>query len=237
MASLVQVRGRGEPREREGRVERLGHGGRDHRPSQVGRDGQARRDRAGYFRVSIRRVAERFARAREEAGLSLRELAKLAGLSPSTVLKVERSQLIPSIAVCIRMADALNRKISYFFDDGEATDDVRFIPRGTGRIAAPRGIRVHTEVIAEPLVNPRMEAFLVTLEPGADSGREAPIVYRGEEIVIGVKGRVRFQMRGGTRIVERGDTLHFKGDIPHRWENAGPGTAQVLMVCAFGYER
>jgi len=52
-----------------------------------------------------------------------------------------------------------------------------------------------------------------------------------------VKGRVRFQMRGGTRIVEQGDTLHFKGDIPHRWENAGPGTAQVLMVCAFGYER
>ena len=237
MASLMHVRGRGEPRAREGRVERLGHGGRDHRAGQVGRDGQARRDRAAYYRVSIRRMAEKFARAREEAGLSLRELAKRAGLSASTVLKVERSQLIPSVAVCIRLADALNRKVSFFFEEGDATDDVRFIPKGTGRIAATPGIRVLTEVIAEPLINPRMEAFFVTLEPGADSGREAPIVYRGEEIVIGVNGSVRFHMRGGARLVERGDTLHFKGDIPHRWENAGPGPAQVLMICAFGYER
>jgi transcriptional regulator with XRE-family HTH domain len=182
-------------------------------------------------------MAEKFARAREEAGLSLRELAKRADLSASTILKVERSQLVPSVAVCIRLADALNRKVSFFFDDGDATEDVRFIPRGTGRIAATRGIRVHTEVIAEPLVNPRMEAFFITLEPGADSGSEAPIVYRGEEIVIGVSGSVRFHIRGGTRLVERGDTLHFKGDIPHRWENAGPGPAQVLMICAFGYER
>jgi len=237
MASVVHLKGRAEKHAREGRVERLGLGGRDPRAGQVGRDGQAWRERAGYYRVSIRRAAEKFARAREEAGLSLRELAKIAGLSPSTVLKVERSQLIPSIAVCIRLAEALNRKISYFYEDGDATDDVRFVRRGAGRIAAPRGIRVHTEVIAEPLVNPRMEAFFVTLDPGAHSGREAPIVYRGEEMVIGAKGRMRFHIRDSTYVVERGDTLHFKGDIPHRWENAGPGIAQVLIVCAFGHER
>lgn len=237
MGPWLQDRGRGERHAREGRVERIGHGGRDTRNGQVGRDGQAWRDRAGYYRVSVRRMAERFARAREAAGLSLRELAKLAGLSPSTVLKVERSQLVPSVAVCIRLADALNRKVSHFFEEGDATDDIRLIRKGAGRVAAPRGLLVHTEVIAEPLVNPRMEAFCLTLEPGADSGREAPIVYRGEEIVIGVKGRVRFEMRDGAHIVGEGDTLHFKGDIPHRWENVGTDTAKVLMICAFGYER
>jgi quercetin dioxygenase-like cupin family protein len=50
-------------------------------------------------------------------------------------------------------------------------------------------------------------------------------------------GRVRFDIRGTTYVVRPGDTLHFKGDLPHTWENPGPGEAQTSMVCAFGYER
>ncbi|GIW42405.1 MAG: cupin [Candidatus Binatia bacterium] len=187
--------------------------------------------------ISLRKAAEKFRRAREEAGLSLRELGEKAGLAPSTILKVERSQVIPSLAVCIRLADALNRKISYFVEEEDATEDVRFVPRNRGRRASPRGSRVVSEVVAEPLVNPRMEAFLLTIAPGGESGREAPIVYRGEEIVFGLKGRVHFEIRGSRYVVGPGDTLHFKGDIPHRWENPGPGEARILMVCAFGYER
>lgn len=188
-------------------------------------------------RLSLRKAAEKFRRAREDAGLSLRDLAEKAGLAPSTVLKVERSHMVPSMAVCIRLADALNRKISWFFEETEATDDVRLIPRRKARVAEPRGGRVRTEVLAEPLVNPRMEGFLLTVAPGAGSGRDAPIVYRGEEIVIGVKGRLRFEIRGVEYVLRPGDTLHFKGDIPHAWCNLGPGEAQVLMICAFGYDR
>jgi transcriptional regulator with XRE-family HTH domain len=188
-------------------------------------------------RISLRKAAEKFRRAREDAGLTLRELAEKAGLAPSTVLKVERSQVVPSMAVCIRLADALNRKISYFVEEEDAHEDVRFVARGKGRIASARASRVATEVVAEPLRNPRMEAFVLTIQPGGESGREAPIVYRGEEIVFGLKGRVRFDIRGVAYVVRPGDTLHFKGDVPHTWANPGPGEAQILMACAFGYER
>ncbi|MGH7822890.1 MAG: helix-turn-helix domain-containing protein [Candidatus Binatia bacterium] len=188
-------------------------------------------------RVSIRRAAEKFRRAREDAGLSLRELGEKAGLSPSTILKVERSRVIPSIAVCIRLAGALNRKISWFVEDEESKVDVRLVPSRKGRVARRSGALVRTEVIAEPLRNARMEAFRVTLAPRGGSGRDAPVMYRGEQIVVGVKGRVRFVIRGEEHVVRPGDTLHFKADIPHSWQNPGPGEAQMIMVCAFGYER
>lgn len=192
---------------------------------------------ADRHRLSLRKAAEKFRRAREEVGLSLRDLAEKAGLAPSTILKVERSDMIPSMAVCVRLADALNRKVSWFFEETEATHDVRFIPRRTARVVEPREGLIRTEVLAEPLVNPRMEGFLLTVAPGGGSGRDAPIVYRGEEIVLGMKGRLRFEIRGVEYVIRPGDTLHFKGDIPHAWRNPGPGEAQVLMVCAFGYER
>lgn len=187
--------------------------------------------------VSIRKAAEKFRRAREDAGLSLRDLGRKAGLSPSTILKIETSRVIPSIAVCIRLADALNRKISYFVEDEEPTLDVRFVARGRGRRVRRRAALVATEVLAEPLRRPRMEAFRITVKPRGGSGRDAPVVYRGEQIVFGVQGEVTFEVRGVRYAVRRGDTLHFKGDIPHTWQNRGATTAQMLMICAFGYER
>jgi transcriptional regulator with XRE-family HTH domain len=187
--------------------------------------------------ISIRKAAEKFRRAREEAGLTLRELGERAGLSPSTILKVERSQVIPSIAVCIRLAEALNRKISWFIEDEEERPDLRFVPAGAGRVAQPRGTLLRTEVIAEPLRDPRLEAFRVTLKPRGGSGPDAPVIYRGEELVIGLRGRVNFEIRGQKYRVGPGDCLHFKADIPHSWHNPGPGEAELLFVCAFARER
>lgn len=187
-------------------------------------------------RTSLRQAAEKFRRAREEAGLTLRELGERAGLAPSTILKIENSKLVPSLAVCIRLAEALGRPISYFAEEDPPQDDVRWIPRGAARVSEVPGSPVVIEHVAEKLVNPRMEGYLIRVGPGGRSGREAPIVYRGEEIVIGVKGKVRFEIRGQSYVVGPGDVLHLKGDVPHYWENAGPGEAQMYMICAFAYE-
>ncbi len=187
--------------------------------------------------VSVRKAAERFRRAREEAGLTLRELGEKAGLAPSTIQKIENSKLIPSLAVCIRLADALHRSLSYFAEDGGGPTDVRFVPRRTGRLVQVKGALLAIEHVAAPLVNPKMEAFLLTVAAGGRSGPEEPIIFRGEAIVVCVKGRLRFEVRGEQYLLRPGDVLHFKGDIPHAWESCGTGEAQMFVVCAFAYER
>ncbi len=185
--------------------------------------------------ISVRKAAEKFRRAREQAGLTLRELAEKAGLAPSTIQKIENSRIVPSLAVSIRLAHALNRKVSYFVEEEESATDVRLIRKGRGRLYASEGSLMAFEQIAEPLVNPRMEAYIITVAPGGQSGGDEPIIYRGEEIVICTKGRFRFEMRGQEHVLRPGDTLHLKGEIPHGWENLGPREAQMIMVCAFNY--
>jgi transcriptional regulator with XRE-family HTH domain len=181
-------------------------------------------------------MAERLRRAREEAGLTLRQVADRAGLAPSTVQKVESGKIIPSVAVMVRLADALNRRASFFIeDDAQAMADVRFVPRGSGRRVGKAANPVRFEQIAEPLANPRMEAFLITVKPGGRSGSDEPIIYRGEEIVVCTRGTLVFEMRGQEHRLHRGDTLHFKGDIPHTWYNPGPEDAEMIMVCDFVY--
>ncbi len=187
--------------------------------------------------VSLYRIAERFRRAREEAGLTLRQVAERAGLAPSTIQKIENRKIVPSIAVAVRLAHALNRKASFFIEDDEqARTDVRLTPSGRGRrLGRDSYAPVAIEQIAEPLVNPRMEAFLITVQPGGESGTGEPIIYRGEEIVICTQGRLRFFVRDQEYPLAPGDTLHFKGEIPHRWENPGPTIAAMVVICAFSY--
>ncbi|MFQ5666257.1 MAG: helix-turn-helix domain-containing protein [Candidatus Binatia bacterium] len=198
---------------------------------------QRQATREERIRVSIRKAAERFRRAREEAGLTLRELGEKAGLAPSTIQKIENSKLMPSLSVCIRLADALNRSLAYFAEEGDGLPDVRFTAKGSARVTDVKGSPVVMEHVAEPLINPKMEGFLVRVAAGGKSGVEEPIIYRGEEVAIGVKGRIRFEIRGQEYVLRPGGVLHLKGDVPHAWENRGPGEALMYMICAFTHER
>lgn len=184
--------------------------------------------------ISLHRIAERFRQAREEAGMSLREAAERADLAPSTVQKIETNKIVPSIAVAVRLAHALNRRPSYFIeDDQEAPTDVRVIPAGTGRRLGKNPASVVFEQIAEPLINPRMEAYVITVPPGGRSDTSEPITYRGEEIFICIKGTMSVELRDQEYLLSPGDTLHLKGDIPHRWSNPGPQEAEIIMIGAF----
>lgn len=185
--------------------------------------------------TSLHRMAEKLRRAREDLGLTLRQMGERSGLAPSTIQKVERGQIIPSVAVMVRLAEALNRPASFFIEDDERAEaDVRLIPRGAGRRVG-KGSPVEFVHVAEPLVNPKMEAFLIKVQPGGRSGGQETIIYRGEEIVICTRGTLVFEIRGREYRLRRGDVLHFKGDIPHTWHNPGPREGEMLMVCAFTY--
>ena len=188
------------------------------------------------FTVSVHRIAERFRRGREEAGLTLREAAERAGLAPSTIQKIENHKIVPSIAVVVRLAHALNRRASYFIEDNhQEQTDVRLIERGHGRRLTTDDAPVAVEQIAEPLVNPRREAYQLTVQPGGQSGEIESMIYRGEEIVICKKGKLRFELRGQEYFLSPCDTLHLKGDIPHGWENHGSQEAVIIIICAFSY--
>ncbi|TYP57439.1 helix-turn-helix domain-containing protein [Thermosediminibacter litoriperuensis] len=60
-------------------------------------------------------IGERIRYARQAAGLSLRDLAKKIGVSHTAIAKYEKNRDIPSSAVLIRLAEALDVNVDYFF--------------------------------------------------------------------------------------------------------------------------
>ena len=167
----------------------------------------------------ITRVSRRIRGWREDDDLTLQELAELSGLATSTVQKVETGQMMPSLAVLLKLAHGLGRPISEMLADAGAETDV-FYSRACERKPLRIGGAVAAERLSGDLLKSTLETWQVTLEPGASSGSD-PMQYEGEELVVCGEGLVRFRIGDEEYLLRAGDSLHFRACIPHSWHNDG----------------
>ena len=68
--------------------------------------------------------------------------------------------------------------------------------------------------------NDRFALFKVILAKGGSSGAE-PYCHPGLEAGIVLKGKVRITVGGKSFVLEAGDSITYRSDLPHRFENVG----------------
>lgn len=176
----------------------------------------------------LARINQRVRQWREEQGLTLQQLAERSDLAPSTVQKVETGQMIPSVAVLLKLARGLGRRVAELVHDADPERDLVHL-RADQR--APLGVpdKMMVERLSADLAEPALEMWRVTLHPGVSSGR-APIQYEGEELALCERGQVAFRVGDEETILRTGDSLHFKATLPHSWHNPGRSPARFLIV-------
>jgi len=173
-------------------------------------------------------ISQRVRRWREEKGLTLQQLAERSELAPSTVQKVETGQMIPSVAVLIKLARGLGRRMTEMVHDGEPEREIVRV-RASERTSLGLPDKMMVERISADIAEPALEMWRVTLHPGVSSGRAA-IHYEGEELVLCERGQVAFSVGDEETLLRAGDALHFKATLPHSWNNPGRTPARFLIV-------
>ncbi len=165
---------------------------------------------------------------RRQKGLSLQQLADRSGVSAAAIHKIERNGMVPTIATLMKLAQALNRPVSYFVEEGQAEPAV-VIPAGERPrvFTSKQGLRL--DGISGPYGRFFLAGAVATVEPGADSGPR-PMEHPGEELVFVLDGRMEFEVEGERYEVGRGDAFHFRTDRPHRWRNPGARPARLLWL-------
>lgn len=169
---------------------------------------------------------------REREGLTLQELAERSGVAPSTIQKVERAQMVPAIAVLVKIAKGLRRRVSYFIGEDEGPVEIHHLPvsrRTTTRV----GKDVEIARLAGDLPAPDFDAFLVAIPPGAASGRREE--HPGDKLIYCLRGKIDFDIGDRRFTLAPGDVLHFKSTIPHAWRNADASRdAAMLLIGGMG---
>jgi transcriptional regulator with XRE-family HTH domain len=198
------------------------------------RSGQAMRSGLSDQAVAVDRIVSsigpRLRELRLQHSMSLQQLAERAGVSAAAIHKIERNGMVPTITTLLKLADAFDRPIAHFVDEeGVGAGPVAFTP-ATGRgpvYGSPPG--VESEVVSGSYARFFLDGAVSTVAPGAGSGA-GPGQHQGEELVFLLEGALDFEVDGDPYRLGPGDSLHFRTDRPHRWENTGSAPARALWV-------
>jgi transcriptional regulator with XRE-family HTH domain len=178
--------------------------------------------------AEVSKISQRIRRWREEKGLTREELGARAGLATSTVHKVETGQMIPSVAVLLKLAHGLGRRPTEIIQDSEQDAAVSVV-RAADREQVGFDQRMTVERISGDLFDPALEMWRVHLHPGFGSGRR-PIQYDGEGLIVSEKGRLTVRVADEEYLLGPGDSLHFKANLPHSWRNDGRAIVRFTIM-------
>ena len=172
-------------------------------------------------------VGARLRAWRGEAGLSIREVSELSGLSVSFISLVERGETEIAFTRLIRLADVFGRTVSDVMAPG--ADSAR-PPRP--KVEAHEGVRVHrlsggVEVVYVGELSWRMQPFVMTLEPGAVHG---PVAHSYEELVLCLDGTPTVIVEGNAVALGPDDVLSIPASTEHAYGNTSSQSARLFTV-------
>tara|TARA_R110002096_G_scaffold17266_30_gene59901 strand:+ start:388 stop:1026 length:639 start_codon:yes stop_codon:yes gene_type:complete len=149
--------------------------------------------------------------------LTIQDVSALSGVSRGMLSRIENGQATPSLDALQRICQALGLSMSNLFKDFDIPDGgAKYVPRGQGMDVARRGTkRGHTYELLSYDQGPvkLFEPFLITLD---DESETFPrFQHDGTEFIYMLDGRIDYRIGKNSFVLEPGDSLTFKGNIPH----------------------
>lgn len=186
-----------------------------------------KKDRASR-QVEPLEIGGRLRAARENAGLSQRELARRAGLTNSTISQIEQDAHSPSLASLHRILSAIPVSIADFFAAPVTQQNVLFFD-GADLTVLSRG-DADLRVLSTERRDKQLQMFVERYQPGASTGEE-PILHDGETAAVVLAGTIEVTAGGTTRVLRRGGGFQVFGREPYRLRNIGRTVAVVACAC------
>jgi len=169
---------------------------------------------------------------RGKRGLSQTELAKLVGVTPSTISQVESNLIYPSLPALLKMAEILAVEVSSFFQESaEMTNRVVFPAADAVAIKfhdLPEG-SVHARLLTPVDFEPRAEPYLIEIP----SNKNVPshfFIHKGEEVGFVLSGKLQLKLNKAIYNAREGDLIYLTSEIPTQWKNPGPDIARLLWM-------
>ena len=176
-------------------------------------------------------IGLRLKQLRQKQGLSQKELARLVGVTPSTISQVESNSIYPSLPALFKMAEVLGVQVGSFFENGSAASR-RVVFGGNGRDVhftdLPKG-SIQGQSLLPADFEGRAEPYVVEIPPQKKLGAHF-FVHKGEEFGYVLSGKLQVVIDNVTHRLRAGDVIYLTDDTPGQWRNPGTRTAKLLWI-------
>ncbi|ALG13714.1 helix-turn-helix domain-containing protein [Kibdelosporangium phytohabitans] len=167
----------------------------------------------------IEQIAPRLRRAREKKGVSLADLARVTGISTSTLSRLESGQRKPSLELLLPVTAAL----------GVPLDEIVSAPRIVDPRVPQQPEKSGGRVLI-PLSRHQSEPRAYKLTIPAHDEEPHLRVHAGHEWLYVLSGKLRVRLGDQDFTMGPGEAAEFDCQIPHWFGAAGRGGCEVLSL-------
>ncbi|MBC8006576.1 MAG: helix-turn-helix transcriptional regulator [Prolixibacteraceae bacterium] len=168
--------------------------------------------------------------------LTIAEVAAQAGISRGMVSKIENGLVSTSLETLSKIVQALGVSLAHLFRHYDMpSGGAQLVRNRAGMEVVRRGTRRgHTYHLLAYDQGPRkvFEPFLITMD---DASEVFPTFeHPGTEFIYMLHGRIEYRHGQQTYSLEPGDSLTFRGDIPHGPERLIELPIHFLSIIIYG---
>jgi transcriptional regulator with XRE-family HTH domain len=183
------------------------------------------------------KIGSRLRRERERRKISLRELARRVGVSPSLVSQIELDRVNPSVSTLYALVTELGMTMGDVFGDTTRQAGGPDARRDDGLVARPGTRRVMNLASGvrwerlTPHSDPEVEFLSVVYPVGAEScPEEALVTHRGREYGYVSSGTLGVRVGFDEYELGPGTSIAFDSSSPHRLWAMGGEPVQAIWV-------
>ncbi|NHI15944.1 helix-turn-helix domain-containing protein [Microbacterium excoecariae] len=173
----------------------------------------------------LRHVGPRLRAARRRQNRTIEELASRAGMSASTLSRLESGKRQATLELLLPLTRELGIRL----------DDLVSARGGDPRVRRPAERRGNMTVAPLTLAHAPVQTFKVTYPPAAEA--PAPRVHDGYEWAYVLSGTLRLLLDGEEHLIAPGEAVEFDTQLPHSVSATMAGPAEVVSIFSAAGER
>lgn len=183
--------------------------------------------------IEVYRLGEKLRHLRLKKKISLVDLGKHTGLSPSMLSQLENGKLIPTLPTLTRIAMVFDVGMEYFFASQRGA--VFSIVRAGDRLKFPESADANHpsyffECLAFSAQDKALQAYVSEFPVRAE--HSSPHTHEGSEFLFVTEGRVEIRTPSDVYTLETGDSCYFDSSVAHSYRCAGETSAKAIVVTA-----
>lgn len=187
----------------------------------------------GHPRVSHLRhtLARRLRTHRMHQHMTASALAQTVGISKAMLSKIESAERMPSVPVLLALAEGLGIGLADLFGGPAASMEPEFVARGQEPVL-PGGDR-HDGIqitLLGTMELPGIQIRLVRMRAQPGCTFPKPVQFDGFWIDHVIRGELVMQIGERRYHLRPGDSLTYRGEVPHEIVDMPSGPLEVLAV-------
>lgn len=174
-------------------------------------------------------IAQNAKSIREQKKLTLDAAAEATGVSRSMLAQIEKGDANPSISVLWKMANGY--KVSFSALTENTSGEADHLPESQP-IVEDGGRYINYPLFPfDP--EKRFETYRIVLRPKGLL-KAQPHMDGTEEYITVFEGDLEMTAGEASYTLRRGESLRFRGDLPHSYHNPGDRDAVLHMIIVYG---